>query len=333
MTPAAPPGQSPVALARGAFVVSVDTEMAWGDAHRRHGPGSGHRFDDERRCVERALGVFERHGIAATWAVVGHLFLDHCTRGDDGRPHPDLARPAYPWLDGDDWFDIDPCTTLDEAPFHYGRDMVEQIRACAVPQEVACHGFSHVMIGDEGASAAVFDSELAASARAAGELAVTLRSFVYPRNSIGHVERLAAHGYVAYRGSRPVAPFAASAGWARPLLRAVDRVRPLAGSTARPARHASGVWNLPQTYLFAPAEQRTRLPAAVWARRPIARLRQAARHQGLFHLWLHPYNLTAAPDRSLDALDRICAEAARLRDGGRLEVATMGRLADQLTPG
>ena len=48
-------------------------------------------------------------------------------------------------------------------------------------------------------------------------------------------------------------------------------------------------------------------------------------------MWFHPYNLTAAPERAIDALDRICAAADRLRDAGRLDVATMGQLADRLS--
>ena len=70
--------------------------------------------------------------------------------------------------------------------------------------------------------------------------------------------------------------------------------------------------------------------AAVWARRPIARLRQAARHRSLFHLWFHPYNVTASPDRAFDALERICREADRLRDADRLDVLTMGDVAGHL---
>jgi peptidoglycan/xylan/chitin deacetylase (PgdA/CDA1 family) len=323
-----------IPMERGAFVVSIDTEMAWGMAHRPEAVEAAVRrgdYDDERRLVDRALDVFERHGIAATWAVVGHLFLDRCDAGPGGRPHPDLARPSYGWLGERDWFGIDPCTALDAAPAFYGRDIVERILGCPVDQELACHGFSHVMIGDEGCEPGVFDSELEASAAAAGDVDVALRSFVFPRNSIGHLDRLPAHGYVAYRGGRARPPFAGQPPWARVALRAADRVRPLAGSAAWPVRHPSGVWNVPQTYLFAPATQRPRLPVAAWVRRPVARLRQAARHRTLFHLWFHPYNLTAAPERAIDALDRICAAAGRLREAGRLDVVTMGQLADRLT--
>lgn len=317
-------------LDRGAFVISIDTEMAWGEAHRRDGSAGGHDFASEREVIDGILAVFARHGIPATWAMVGHLFLGACERGPDGRAHPDAARPDYAWLDGD-WFDIDPCSRVDDDPYWYGPDIVAAIAACPTHQEIGCHSFSHVIVDDPACTREVFAGELAASQAVAEASGVgALRSFVYPRNSIAQVDRLAEHGFRCYRGGRPTPAFAGEQGWRRRVLAAVDKVQPLAGSAVRPAWHPGGVWNVPQTYLFAPATSGRRLPPAVWVRRPLARLQQAARHRSLFHLWFHPYNVTAAPERSLDALDRICAAATRLRDAGRLDVVTMGDLAARL---
>jgi len=319
-----------VHLERGAFVISIDTELAWGLAHRRGAPvDDSHHFDREREVIAAILAVLARFEIPATWAIVGHLFLDHCQPDAEGRCHPELARPDYPWLD-EDWFAVDPGSSLDEAPYYYGRDIVEQVAACPVEQEIASHAFSHVIAGEEGCSAEVFASELAASQAVARKQGVELRSFVYPRNSIAHLETLAAAGFTSYRGPRPV-PFAGSTGWRRTAAAALDRIRPGPGSAVVPAPGPVGLWNLPQTYLFAPATSRRWAPAALWARQPVARLRQAARERSLFHLWFHPYNITAAPERALDVLSRVCAAAARLRDADRLDVVTMGQLAEHLT--
>jgi hypothetical protein len=114
------------------------------------------------------------------------------------------------------------------------------------------------------------------------------------------------------------------------MLQLVDRFRPLAGSAVHPARHASGVWDLPQTFLFAPATHAARVPISLWTRRPIARLRLAARERSLFHLWFHPYNVTADPPRALAGLESLCHEISRLRDSGALDVLSMGTLADRL---
>jgi peptidoglycan/xylan/chitin deacetylase (PgdA/CDA1 family) len=295
---------------RGVAVVSIDTELAWGEAHRRgdaRGPAAppAHDYGAERGVVERLLEIVDRHRIPVTWAVVGHLFLKGCDRVD-GRPHPEIVRPDYGWLDGD-WFDVDPCSNATDAPWFYGPDIVDRIRAASVAHEIGCHSFAHALAGEPGCSAGAFRSDLAACAAAAESHGIALRSFVFPRNSIGHVDELAAAGFTSFRGPP----------------------RHRSGSAVRPDRD-DGVWNIPQTYLLAPATHLRRVPPALWAMAPIRRLRQAARRRSLFHLWFHPYNITADTGRGLDCFERVCAEAARLRDRGRLDVLTMGDLAERL---
>ncbi len=299
--------------------MSIDTELAWGDAGRPAG-ATGRAYDTERLVIGQILDVLARHRIPATWAVVGHLFLDQC-QPVDGRVHPEIERPpAAP-----DWFAIDPCSTLADAPSYYGSDIVAAIAACPVEQEIGCHSFSHVVATDCGPER--FASELAACQALAGAVGTELRSYVYPRNGVAHVDRLPAAGIRTYRGSTASGRPGPSPGR---LARLVDRVRPLAATAVRPQREPSGVWNVPQTYLLAPATRGRHLPVAVWARAPIARLRQAVRERSLFHLWFHPYNVTADPERALGALEAVCRAAAGLRDTGRLDVMTMGQLADHL---
>jgi hypothetical protein len=295
---------------RGVAVVSIDTELAWGEAHRRGQPpgdGPAHDYDAEREIIDRLLEILDRHQLPTTWAIVGHLFLSECSAAG-GRPHADIVRPDFSWLPGD-WFAIDPCSSVAADPWYYGPDIVERIRGSAVAHEIGCHSFAHVMAGEPGCSAEAFRSDLAACVASAGAHGLALRSFVFPRNSIGHVDELAPAGFTCYRGRPP------GSGTRRAV---------------QPQRSDGGVWNIPQTFLFAPATHRRRLPVALWARIPIRRLHQAARRRSLFHLWFHPSNITAHPERGLRTLDRVCAEAARLRNQGRLDVLTMGQLAERL---
>lgn len=315
------------ALVRGAFVISIDTELAWGEADRRGPAHTGRSYEREREVIGRILEVFDRHGISATWAVVGHLFLDGCQKGPDG-PHPEVARAGYDWLEGD-WFDIDPCSSAGDAPSFYGPDIVDAILACPTPQEIGSHSFSHLIVDDPACSPEVFASDLDAAASVAARRGVELRSFVYPRNGVAHLEELAAHGFRSYRGRRATPAFAGRPSWQRRVLYTADRVHPLRGSAAYPARHECGLWNIPQSYyLFGPIKSRRLVPTS-HQRRPVVRLRQAARHRSLFHMWFHPHNVIATPG-ALATLDHICAAAARLRDAGRLDVLTMGALTTRL---
>lgn len=317
------------ARAPGMCVISIDTELAWGGAHHRDGSGPSHDLQAERQVIDALLALFARYQIAATWALVGHLFLSECKPDEQGRLHPDLLQPDYDWLDGH-WLDIDPGSDLASAPDWYGRDIVEKILACPTAQEIGSHAFTHVIADDPGCGPEVLASELAASQAAARGCGVSLRSFVYPRNSVAHLDVLPPAGFNCYRGSRPHLPFAGRPAWQRRLCQLLDRVHPLPGSAVLPALHDDSLVNVAQTYLFAPESRSQRLPTALSVRPAVARVRQAAREGSLFHLWFHPYNITATPERALAGLQRICEVIDRERDRGRVEMLTMSEVADRV---
>jgi hypothetical protein len=99
---------------------------------------------------------------------------------------------------------------------------------------------------------------------------VELRSFVYPRNAVAHLDQLAAEGFTNYRGRRPSAPFGGRQGWQRRAFGLVDRLWPLRGSAVWPGTDEHGLVNVAQTYLFAPDTKGRWLPPRVWARFPEA---------------------------------------------------------------
>ncbi|HLF03846.1 MAG TPA: polysaccharide deacetylase, partial [Dehalococcoidia bacterium] len=135
-------------LPTGTFMLSIDTELAWGSVYNGSFRQRLGHYARTREAITRLLALSERYHISATWAVVGHLFLDQC-RAVDGIKHPEIIRPEYSWFGGD-WFDADPSSDLGTDPFWYGPDIVGQIQECRVPQEIGCHGFSHMIAGDLG---------------------------------------------------------------------------------------------------------------------------------------------------------------------------------------
>lgn len=308
------------------FVISIDVEMSWGAVH--HGrPHDASPYRLEREVVARTLALMERHGISATWAVVGHLFLAECTAAAGSHPHPEIVRPEYPWLP-DDWYDLDPVSNAAAAPTWYGPDLVDAIRACPVPQEIGSHSFGHVIAGDPGCGPEAFRTDLAAARALAEAEGLALRSFVYPRNSIGHLDVLAAAGFTSYRSPTPDR-FPGITGWRRRATALVDTVRPLATATFQPVVRGRLV-DIPQTYLFDPDSKRARrLGTMAWSLAVRRRLRHAVRTSSLFHMWFHSHNLAAAPERAFRAMDAVFAEARRHMDAGRLENLTMGAVAER----
>jgi peptidoglycan/xylan/chitin deacetylase (PgdA/CDA1 family) len=316
-------------LDRGVLVISIDTELAWSVLHRGVVGAEmldPKRVEAERDIVRDLLALFEAHDVSATWATVGHLFLDRC-HPVDGRKHPEIRRPEYDWFEGD-WFDLDPATDIDRDPMWYGTDIIEMIRRARPKQEIGSHSFSHLIVGDPGCSTEAFATDLAACRELASAIGVDLRSFVYPRNTIGHLEVLADQGFASYRGLRP-STFTGLGRWGRALARAVDRVRPLAGSIVLPERDGR-LWNLPATNLYAPFDRARYLPFGAWVGQQARRLEQASRHGSLFHLWFHPHNLIDDPEQALSGLGRILTRASELRASGRLDNLTMDGLARML---
>lgn len=314
-------------LKRGTFLLSVDTELAWGAVHNGQFERRQRQYRLTRGVIGRLLELLEKFNIRATWAVVGHLFLDEC-HPTDGVKHPEILRPTYPWFSGD-WFDADPCTHLKAAPAWYGRDIVKQILSCKVSQEIGCHTFSHIIVGDPGCSRESIESELRACCLEAEKLGLVLQSFVFPRNSVGHLEVLAEAGFVAFRGPAP-SWFGRLPGKASRIGHLLDNLLPLSPPAVSPQREA-GLWNLPASSYYPPTDRWWGLiPVSLRACKLKRGLRQAVKQRRLMHMWFHAFNLATDTDRLLHNLEDIFAEVYRHREAGLLDNPTMRELAHAL---
>lgn len=316
-------------LNQGVFLLSLDTELAWGGMHNCSFEQREHLYAGTRRAIKELIGLLERYEVQATWAVVGHLLLESC-KPQDGVKHPELVRPDYTWFSGD-WLADDPCTDAGSDPYWYAPDIVEDVLACSVPQEIGCHGFSHMIAADPGCSAECFESEIRASLQVASRRGLTLKSFVFPRNAVAHLDVLARYGFTAFRGvvpagrnyrrlPGPLKKIANGARWSFPLL-------PL---TAEPSRE-EGMWNLPATSFYMHRMSAARLvPIRMRVHRAIRGIDLAVRQRSTFHMYFHPFNLASDPEGLLGGLGQILRYVRDRRDDGVLQTATMGELADRL---
>jgi hypothetical protein len=314
-------------LTRGVFTLSLDTELAWGSVHAGHLKEREPLFRQTRECIGRLLKLMEKYQIRATWAVVGHLFLERC-QPVNGIKHPEIIRPKYGWFP-DDWFLPDPCSRLEDAPIWYGRDIIQQILNCQVTQEIGCHTFSHVRVGEQGCSRECFASELRTCSVEAEKLGLTLQSFVFPRNSVGHLDVLAKAGFIAYRGPT-FRWFERLPGIVSEIGHLLDNILPVAPPVVLPQRE-NNLWNLPASYFYPPADRGWGLlPVSSRVGKVKQGLRQAAKKRRIFHLWFHPFNLASHPEKLLGGLEAIFAEVCRYRDLGLLNNLTMGELGHNL---
>lgn len=317
------------ALERGVFMLTFDVELAWGTYYAMGAGAPPSRLDyrEVRSVVEEILELLDRTGIAATWAFVGHLFLDGCEPGA-GPPHPDVVRPRYPWFRGD-WFRFDPCSSEEESPGWYGTELLEAIRSRSTPHEIGCHSFSHILFGDPDCSVEAAASDLRRSTEAARAVGVEMKSFVFPQNKVRHETLLPAHGLKIYRELDGRWYYRASwtSGLLRKALHMADQCLGLAPPVVMPVSKGGDLWAVPGSLpLLPPIGFRRYLPMSVRVLKAKRGVDRAIACRRIYHLWSHPWNFLYQRDRMVRALSEICRYVAERRDAGELETLTMEAL-------
>jgi hypothetical protein len=331
-------------MAGGVLSISFDFEMAWGarrDARdRNHAEG----IERVREVVRGLLGIFERHRISATWATVGQLMLrpEDCP---NGRFPKQLPAPRPDWFTGD-WYDGIPSIHEARGLRYYAPDLVEAIVNCPVHQELASHTFTHVVIGEDACSREIAQAELETCRAVARNWGREIRSLVFPRNKVGHLDVLRETGHVCFRG--PNSEWFLLGTAAKPIknrllnrltynlvrvLRFVDESLVICPPVGK-ARQVAGLWELPHSMFFPGCSGLSKfVPRAAQVQRAIKGMRKAARLGRIFSLYTHPHNFLPDVPEQLAAFEQICVAASQMRDAGELEIKTMEEIADDLSQG
>lgn len=304
---------------RPSVVVTLDAELVWGFHDYEDIPGG--RVAGARDAWLDLVELFEDHDVPATWAVVGHLFLEGCSGEHESHPAgPELFTrdPGGPPSPGSDWF---------------GRDLIDAVIDSDVDHEIGSHTFAHVEFGNPEPSVDVADAELSRSREAAAAYDLDLESFVFPRNQVGHRDLLAEHGFTCYRGLAPDRWYDASP------VRAAGKLATFAlGATAPPLVTPTvdeyGLVNVPASMYLFEFEGGPRNAVAAVSRDPIVRQvelgleRLREDREGVFHLWLHPNNVTSA--RDMARMQEVASLLGTYRDRHGIAVETMSEVADRV---
>lgn len=278
--------------------ISIDLELAWGNWDDLEAAELAQVEQCSRPIVTRLLELFERHDVAATWAIVAALL--------DPRAAPPASGHEAAW---------------------YAPDIVAAIDRSRIKHDIGSHGGRHLYfdrISDDEARA---DLGYARDLHRAHGLGFT--SFVYPRNLVGKQALLAAHGVRIFR--------APDAAWHQRLRDRSERVGRLANLVdkalpiAPPAVFASGdqgLIRLPGSMLLMGRQGVRRLvPRRMMGKKLERGVAAAIEVGGTFHLWFHPSNFYHRPDTQFALLDAFLAMVGRQREQGRIEVRTMGDFA------
>ncbi|SDQ96703.1 polysaccharide deacetylase family protein [Natronobacterium texcoconense] len=300
----------------GRVVVSIDAELAWGFHDLEQPPER--RIRRARRGWRRLVEWLDAYEIPATWAIVGHLFLEEC----DGR------HASHPAADAD-WFERDPGGRASENDRWFGPDLIERVQEADVDHEIGCHSFSHALFDPATTDREVVEAELEACRAAAREWGISLESFVFPRNVVGYRDVLAEYDFTCYRGVEPSRWYDGS--WWYPVGKFASYS---AGKTAPPLVSPTvdeyGLVAVPGSLCLFSFEGLARTVVEPIAGDPVLRkaklgIDAAAQSDGICHLWLHPNDLTTA--RNVRRLRRILEYVDEQRRTTDLQVETMAEVA------
>ena len=287
---------------RAVFTVSIDFELMWGTADRPYAHAFRGLCETERKeVVDRLLDLLTKYEIGATWGIVGHLFLDEAERNTARMKASDPGR------------------------LYHAADLVRRIQRCAVEQDIGSHTFCHIEMDDWACSKTKAELEVQECVRQAGRWGIEMKSFIFPRNRVGHLDVLKRHGFSCYRGPEPQW-YANQRRTVRRLGHLLDIARMATPPTVMPTQQR-GVWNIPGSMLYTPSfGARQVVPVWMRVRRAKAGLNRAVKRNQVFHLWFHPTDLACRKDAMLSGLERIFEYAAELRSAGKLRVKTMREL-------
>jgi peptidoglycan/xylan/chitin deacetylase (PgdA/CDA1 family) len=311
----------------GYFLLSFDTELAWGhyDCFRPElFSADGSR---ERRAVDGILDLLDEYGIVGTWAFVGHLFYEACEACE--------ICPILAWKERYRSFDY---IYENDHPLWYGPDLLERVRSRAIPHELAFHGYTHRIFDERSMPREEAALEIQEWLRLAERKEITPETVIFPRNCVGHLDLFTGAGFICYRGEEAMPAF-----YRWPVIGRVFRrlYYYLAAVSAppiyTPQREASGLVNLPSSrWLFGFNRRGDRLLDALnlstlRLRKMASGIRAAAREGKVIHIWAHPYEFRSEKD--LNRLRYLLHHAAEEIAAGRMRSIGMADLSRKLLEG
>lgn len=294
------------------LIISLDTELLWGSTTLENLNFLKSKGNLREKTVYRLLHLFKKYEIPATWAIVGHLFLEKCDKSSclvwrNVREH-DYSR---------DWY-IDPFSNIKEDPSYYGSDIVESILNDPINHEIGYHSFSHPRFKEIPRKMA--EDEIKEAKKIEKEWGIKLKSFVFPRDEIVHIDLLKQNGFKIYRGMKAGKYNPKENLFVKKLKGGIDKV------VAPPIepKWVDGIWEIQSSMVFCDPQ----LKFSVLPRAKIG-LSRAIKSKKVFHIFLHPWNLILYK-RLKDDLEKFLKHAYKERENRRIEITTMGELADKL---
>lgn len=255
---------------------------------------------------QRLVEMFDRHQVQATFAFVGAFTLspDEFEANRESFEHVGSATRQWvaPFLSDaqarrfDGWLNPAAIAVVEASGSH----------------EIASHGFTHVPLHEGSVTQGEFDQEMRSILSLPRFAQQPLKTFVYPRNMIGHSDRLFEAGFVGYRDNIEKVKHVRRGQLASLLeeLSPVQRSQPHLVDSRTPVIIPAG------RFLNWRTGKRRLIPPSLTVQNWQALIEHAVRTGGVAHIWTHPHNFLTGDDAMFPVFDAILEYAAeRVRRG------------------
>ena len=296
------------------FIMSLDLELLWGFVLHPGDRGAISLKNDKKRgrdAINFLLDLFKKYRIPATWAIVGHLFLDHY-EGED------IITKNLPQFREKQNLCIS-FSKIDE-DLYCSTDIIEKIMSSPIEHDIGYHSFSHVPFSE--CSRNIAESEIRKGIKLAKKFGISLRSFVFPYDKIRYVDLLKENKFWIYRGKIHNRANMKQNIFFRRINWIIDKI------AVRPVSPVwnDGIWEIPSSMCFYDPI----VPYNILSRAKRG-IRQSITNgeNKVFHMYIHPHNLLsdASLRRKLDEIFRFVSKKKRM---GQIDVMTMQELASYL---
>lgn len=309
----------------GSFTISLDFELYWGVRDKRSLEGYRRNLEGVWEAVPAMLKAFETHGIHATWATVGILFLKdreelllNLPKVQPGYQDDNLSAYRY----------FHETETL-SAQHHFAPELIARIEQTP-GQELASHTFCHYYCLESGQTVEAFVADAKAFQAATQRRA---RSIVFPRNQTNqeYLKAIGELGIECYRGNETAWCYRATSGEEgsqfHRLARLLDTYVNLSGHNTYALNPSEPLpYNFPSSRFLRPYCSKLKALEPLRLRRILNSMTHAARRGEVFHLWWHPHNFGANLAENMKILTRILEHYKHLKQQHGFESRSMSEL-------
>lgn len=272
----------------GKIIVSLDCEGKWGMADVINSSHNAITQERLRSTYNDLLKLFSEYNVKATFAFVGAFTLRENERS---RYLHDEINSTY---NGKNWFKNYLLFAKENNSDGWfcpeAWDMVAESG-----HELASHGFSHIPYNEGNANITDLKEDIEKAVQLSNEKGHSLKTFVYPRNQVGHQKLLEANGFLGYRECLKSTKHSRFLSELNIFARSEGHLEPCHGLTRIPSGH---VFNRR-------SGARGKIPMTITTNRWKSILLDAIQRNQVAHLWLHPHNLITSPSTMLVLRDVI----------------------------